>query len=69
MARRHEPRLPTYAQEFRGPHARLSVLRQASSSWHPRDHPASLSTGNRLRAHEVPSVDLRRRSRRSQGFR
>eukprot|EP00966_Prymnesium_polylepis_P058547 1355891-Prymnesium_polylepis.1 len=32
------------------------VYRQAPGSWHPRGHPALLSTGNRLRAHEVPST-------------
>eukprot|EP00966_Prymnesium_polylepis_P306256 7077101-Prymnesium_polylepis.1 len=32
------------------------VYRQAPGSWHPRGPPASLSTGNRLRAREVPST-------------
>eukprot|EP00966_Prymnesium_polylepis_P295432 6822219-Prymnesium_polylepis.1 len=33
------------------PSVALPVDRQAPGSWHPRSQPASLSAGNRLRAH------------------
>eukprot|EP00966_Prymnesium_polylepis_P100811 2334807-Prymnesium_polylepis.1 len=46
----------------------IVCYRQAPGAWYPRGQPASLSTGNRLRAREPP-VDLRRRSRRTQDFR
>eukprot|EP00966_Prymnesium_polylepis_P028355 656252-Prymnesium_polylepis.1 len=55
-ARSRESHLPQRLRPSSRSVLAFSVIRQAPGSWHPRGQPASLTTGNRLGAREVPST-------------